>query len=645
MTQGHAKWIDDRWPVSRVVRAIFVEDIPGGGSYWYSFGSSALFVFILQAVTGICELFFYVPTVDHAYISLGFLRTEVPFGWLIHNLHYWGATAMVVLVLIHMTRVYLWGAYKSPRQLTWLLGAGLFLLTLGMMFTGSPLPWDEKGYWATEVGTSIAGTMPLVGDFAKRLLRGGETMGQLTLSRFFVFHVALLAGLLATFILVHLVAFRRGGGSVGPWSESKKARTGPFWPDQVRKDLVTAGLVFVALVALAAFVPPAFTGAADPMDALFTPKPEWPFLSLYQALKLFPGSLEVIGTVAVPLAFVLLMLAVPFIDRRRERNPARRPVALGLYAAVLAAAVILSLIGSASKPGTGAPQAPAAGAVPAAAEGAAAAGAAGEGPALYARLGCSACHSINGSGGKIGPDLAGERTKNRSPDWLKEQIRAPRAHDPAASMPAFDKLTPPEADALAAYLLSLTPEGGPAAEPSGISSAPPIGEARPAASPRPADRETLAPQLIGDPRHGGLLFAQNCQSCHGARGRGGVANPGSDDGTVPPLNPIDPELVDPDPDVFASKIDPFPQHGSTPAGPKPALAMPAFGDSGALTQQQISNLEAYVLGLNGVRRDKIMRAGVSPGLFLILVAAAFAASGLGLGGVRIWLKRRDKVRR
>jgi len=529
MRRGLWKWIDDRWPVSRVVRALVVEDIPGGSSYWYSFGSSALFVFILQAVTGICELFFYVPTVGHAYISLGFLRTEVPFGWLIHNLHYWGATAMVVLVLVHMTRVYLWGAYKNPRQLTWLLGVGLFLLTLGMMFTGSPLPWDEKGYWATEVGTSIAGMVPLVGGFTKRLLLGGAMMGQLTLSRFFILHVALLSGLLATFILVHLVSFRRPGGSVGPWAGSKRARTGPFWPDQVRKDLVSACLVFIALVALAAFLPPAFTGAADPTDTLFTPKPEWAFLSLYQALKLFPGSLEVVGTVAVPLALVLLMLGVPFIDRRPERNPARRPVALGLYAAVLAAAVILSLIGGASKPGAG-----------------------------QGGTSASAAQTPQSAGVKTG--------------------------------------------------------------------------------------ETLAPQLIGNPRLGGLLFAQNCQSCHGTQGRGGVANPGSDDGTVPPLDPIDPELVDPDPDVFASKIDPFPQHGSTPSGPKPALSMPAFGDSGALTQQQISNLEAYVLGLNGVRRDKIMRAGVSPGLFLILVAAAFAASGLGLGGLRVWLKRRDKAR-
>ena len=528
MAKGLWEWIDDRWPITRVLRAVFVEDIPGGGSYWYTFGSSALFVFILQAVTGVCELFFYVPTVDHAYISLGFIRTEVPFGWLIHNLHYWGATAMVVLVLLHMTRVYLWGAYKNPRQLTWILGTGLLLLTLAMMFTGSPLPWDEKGYWATEVGTGIAGMTPLIGDFAKRLLRGGEMMGQLTLSRFFILHIAVLSGLLATFLLIHLVSFRRAG-SVGPWAGSKRTGSRPFWPDQVQKDLVMACLVFIALVALATFVPPPFTGAADPADAVFTPKPEWTFLFLYQSLKLFPGSLEAVVAVGLPLALVLIMLGVPFVDRRPERNPARRPLAMALYFAGLVAAVVLSIAGSASQPGAGQAQAP------------------------------------------------------------------PSVSAPAGSAGA-------------------------------------------------GTREALAPRLIGNPGHGGLLFAQTCQSCHGIQGRGGVPNPGSDDGTVPALEPIDRDLFDLDPDVFASKIDRFPQHGSTPTGPRPALVMPGFGDSGTLTQQQISHLEAYILELNGVRREKIMRAGVSPDLLFVLVAAVFGGSGLCLGGLRLWLKRRDKVR-
>jgi ubiquinol-cytochrome c reductase cytochrome b subunit len=528
-------WIGSRWPVSPVIRAVFVEDIPGGGSYWYTFGSSTLFVFIMQAVTGVCELFFYVPTVDHAYTSLSFLRTTVPFGWLIHNLHYWGATAMVVLVVLHMTRVYLWGAYKDPRQLTWLLGVGLFLLTLAMMFTGSPLPWDEKGYWATEVGTSIAGTVPLVGGITKRLLRGGEMMGQLTLSRFFILHVALLSGLLGTFILIHLVSFRRAG-SVGPWKESKRTRTGPFWPDQVQKDLVIACLVFIVLVGLASFLPPPFTGAADPMDALFTPKPEWTFLSLYQALKFFPGPLEVVGTVGIPLVFVLLMLGVPFIDRRSERNPVRRPLALGLFCAVLAVVVILSIAGAASNP------------------------------------------------------TAGQT-------------------------------------------------GGSAA--AGVASA---GSEQPGEAREGNNTEALASRLIGNSEHGSLLFEQSCPACHGMQGAGGIPNPGSSEGKVPALNPIDRDLYNADPDDFASKIDPFLQHGSKPPGPGPNLVMQGYGDSGTLTQQQIAHLEAYVLRLNGVRREKIMRAGVSPVLFFVLVAAIFTSSGLCLAGLRVWLKRRDKGR-
>jgi ubiquinol-cytochrome c reductase cytochrome b subunit len=637
MLRGFWTWINGRWPVSPFVRALLVEDIPGGSSYFYSFGSSVLFVFILQAVTGIAQLFFYVPTVVHAYTSLSFLRTEVPFGWLIHNLHYWGATAMVVLVLLHVTRVFLWGAYKDPRQLTWLLGVFLFLLTLAMMFTGSPLPWDEKGYWATEVGTSIAGTVPLVGEFTKRLLRGGESMGQLTLSRFFSLHVALLAGLLGGFIILHLVSFRRAG-SVGPWRESKRMRSGPFWPDQVQKDLVSACLVFVVLLALASFLPPAFTGPADPADAAFTPKPEWTFLSLYQALKLFPGPLEAAGTVGLPLALVLLLVGLPFIDRRAERNPVKRPLALAGYFAVLAAAVVLSIAGSVSSPGVGSSQATAAGSASQAAG-----GSTEKGAGLYQALGCPACHSINGTGGKVGPDLAAEKSRNRSAEWLEEQIGDPRSHNPRTGMPAFSRLTPGEVGALSRYLLSLAPkESGPAGAsgtPSAEAASP---EGQPAGGGQAESRNALAPRLIGNPGHGELLFAQYCGSCHGTQGKGGVPNPGSEDGTVPALSPIDRELYEPDPDRFVSKIDPFLQHGSVPPGSRPALKMPDFGDSRILTQQQIAHLEAYVLGLNGVERARIARPGLSPALFFVIVVAVFAASGLGLGAIWIRLRRRIK---
>lgn len=648
------KWIEDRWPVTPVVRALLVEDIPGGGSYWYTTGSSVLFVFILQAVTGVCELFFYVPTVDHAYVSLSFLRTSVPFGWLIHNLHYWGATAMVVLVLVHMTQNYVWGAYKNPRQLTWILGVVLFLLTLAMMFTGSPLPWDEKGYWAVEVGTGIAGMTPAVGDLAKRLLQGGETMGQPTLSRFFILHVAILAGLLASVILIHLVAFRRGG-STGPWSEKKRRRTGPFWPDQVLMDLVVACVVFVVLVALAAFVPPAYTGLADPSDPMFTPKPEWPFLFLYQALKFFSGPAEVAVALGLPLALTLLLLLWPFIDRRPERDPARRPGAMAAYVLIFGLVIAMSVIGGMSRPGVGGSRAAgtAAGMSSAASKPLTTAeqSAVESGASLYAKLGCPTCHSINGAGGKVGPDLAGVKARGRSAAWLEEQIRDPRSHDLEPRMPAFDRLTPSETRSLAAFLLSLSEqEETPATEASAGAAAP---GAAPPSAPSPAGAgpapkslaipaASLAPEPIGNARHGSRIFVDTCSGCHGPEGRGGVPNPGSADGTVPALDPIDRELFDRDPGIFVSKIDPYLQHGSRPEGPKPARSMPGFGDSFALTQAQISHLEAYVLDLNGVGREKIERPGLRPGVFFLIVAAAFV--GLGILTAAAWILRRRRGR-
>jgi ubiquinol-cytochrome c reductase cytochrome b subunit len=644
MAQGLWKWIEDRWPVTPVVRAVLVEDIPGAASTWYSTGSSVLFVFILQAVTGICELFFYVPTVDHAYVSLSFLRTSVPFGWLIHNLHYWGATAMVVLVLLHVTQNYVWGAYKNPRQLTWVLGVFLFLLTLAMMFTGSPLPWDEKGYWAVEVGTGIAGMTPLAGDFAKRLLQGGPTMGQLTLTRFFILHVAILSGALATFILIHLVAFRRGG-STGPWSETKRRRTGPFWPDQVWMDLVVACGVFVILVALSAFRPPAFTGAADPMDSLFTPKPEWPFLFLYQSLKLFSGPAEVAVALGLPLVLTVLLLAWPFIDRKPERNPARRPGAMGAYVLIFAAIVVLSILGGLSRPGAGPAQAPRAPASALAMKTAAQNGPAGVegGEALYRRLGCSTCHSINGAGGKIGPDLASEKAKGRSADWLMAQIRDPHSHDPESEMPSFGQLAQAETEALAEYLLSLTGRGpapaGPGKEPE---AGPAPAEAAPSADGPEAGKTSRAIELIGNARHGSRIFADTCIPCHGPQGRGGVPNPGSNDGVVPALAPIDRELFDRDPDAFVGKIDPLIQHGSRPAGPDPSRVMPDFGDSGTLSQAQISHLEAYVLDLNGVARAKIVRPGIRPSVFFIIVAAVFGGFGVLMATFGAWRRRRRK---
>ena len=268
--QSLIDWIDKRWPLSALIRLSFEEEISGGPSYAYVFGSATFIIFLLQAVTGICQLFYYVPTTDHAYVSLNYFRIQIPFGWLIHSLHYWGASTMVILVGLHMCQVFIWGAYKHPRQLTWLIGVANLLIILGISFTGPTLHWDELGYWAAEVGTSIAGTVPIVGDIAKRLLRGGETMGQLTLSRFFILHIAILSAILMGLIGTHLFAFRRFGVS-GPWDERKRKRIGNFWPDQVLIDTITVTLLLFILIGLSVYAPAPIEGPADPLDTSYVP--------------------------------------------------------------------------------------------------------------------------------------------------------------------------------------------------------------------------------------------------------------------------------------------------------------------------------------------------------------------------------------
>src|SRR5665213_388574 len=179
------QWVEERWPLSAVVRWGSVEKIPGGAKFAYVLGSATLFLFALLVITGILQLLYYVPAVDHAYDSVMYLRLQVPFGWLVHGLHYWAAQAFIVVMGLHMARVFIWAAYKKPRELVWVLGVVLLLLSAAFIFTGAILPWDTTGYWAGEVGTNIAGTVPLVGRFLKLLMRGGDTMGQMTLSRAF----------------------------------------------------------------------------------------------------------------------------------------------------------------------------------------------------------------------------------------------------------------------------------------------------------------------------------------------------------------------------------------------------------------------------------------------------------------------------
>jgi ubiquinol-cytochrome c reductase cytochrome b subunit len=640
-------WIDERWPLTPLIRLALDEEMAGGSSYAYVFGSSALIIFLLQVVTGIWQLFYYVPTLELGYNSLNYLRTEVPFGWLVHGLHFWGANAMVVLVMLHLSQVFIWGAYKRPHELQWVTGVLLFFLTMAMSLTGGALPWDKRSYWLVEVASSTAGTVPIVGELSKRLMLGGGVIGQLTLSRFFILHAAIASGILLSLAAIHLVALRKAGNA-GPWDEMKRRIKGPFWPDQVFKDGLVASLIILALVALSVAIPPPFSGMADPLDATYIPKPEWNFLFFYQALKYFPGHWEVLATVGIPLGGFLVLVLVPFVDRSPERNPAKRLLAMEAWAIIVIVYVSLTVAGATSKPeGLEAP-APAvqptqtAPPAPAAAPAAPLTAGARAGSELFQTQGCTACHRIGASGGTIGPDLSGEGLKGRSAEWLTQQLRDSRSRNPASVMPPFASLGDDKIANLVEFLQSLKAE-------SAVSSKGPAGAAMTAAQgqgaaltaePGPHGENGFAVSIIGSAEHGELLFEQTCTACHGPRGSGNVPNPGSKDGMVPPLNPIDRDEFSPDPKTFAGTVDRYIQHGSRPEGPSPWLVMLPFGDTRALTQQQIADIEAYVMKLNGVDRAMIYYPGISPGIFLLITVVTFVVAGLGLAG--LWSRRADE---
>lgn len=609
MQQKIGKWINERLPLGGFFNTMFDENIPGGASFFYTLGSATLFVFSLQLITGVWQFFYYVPTVDHAYASLSYFRIHVPFGWLIHGIHYWGANIMAVLVALHIIRVFIWGAYKKPRELTWLIGVLLLFLTAGLIFTGAALPWDETGYWASEVGTSIAGTIPVIGSSLEKFLRGGYSMGQLTLSRFFAFHTALIPALAFIFIVLHLIAFRKYG-SVGPWKTSRRNKTGDFWPDQVAIDLIVSGFIFVLIVWLSAFHPAPFSGPADPADTAFEPKPEWNFLFLYQLLKLFKGPFEIVGTVGIPALIVILLIIVPFVDKNESHNPIKRKGMMIGGLVFVGFVLVYTIIGSNSNP-EGSDKNVASSTVIQKPKRYTASPTAIQGEKIYNTYGCVACHLMSGTGEKIGPDLTNEYLRNRTKQWLIVQITNSKAHFPNSVMPNYTMLNKEQLSNLAEYLNSAHPEAKKTPADSMATTSANLNistdslEAYTKAKLQKLGAPGEAASIIGNVVVGRKLFVNNCASCHGAEGKGGEPNYGSKQGVVPALNPINKALFSEKPQQFADNIDKFIQHGSVPNGANPELKMFDYGDSNSLTQPQIANIEAYILSINHVNRAQI----------------------------------------
>lgn len=305
-------WLDDRTGIRGLIHEALYERVPGGARWRYVWGSTLVFTFFTQAVTGIFLWMSYSPSAQTAWESVYFIQYQMQGGWLLRGIHHFTAQAMVVLLVLHFMQVVIDGAYKAPREINFWLGLILMKIVLGLALTGYLLPWDQKGYWATNVATKIMGTVPVLGPYLQRLVVGGTEYGHHTLTRFFALHAGVLPGLLVLFLSLHVALFRRHGLTV------KSPPAGPdttFWPDQVLKDAVACLAVLAVVLGLTMYLGAELGAPADSAERYDAARPEWYFLFLFQFLKLFPGELEAVGAVYIPGAVGFVLILMPILGR------------------------------------------------------------------------------------------------------------------------------------------------------------------------------------------------------------------------------------------------------------------------------------------------------------------------------------------
>jgi ubiquinol-cytochrome c reductase cytochrome b subunit len=542
MSEEKKGWFEDRLQIKKPLEWLLYRKVPRGVGWWYTLGSATLVVFVIQIVTGLFLMLNYSPSPDHAYDSIQYIMTGVTFGTFIRSVHFYAASAMVILIVLHLLRVYFMAAYKYPRELTWVIGVLLLLLVLGSSFTGYLLPWDQRAYWATNVAAGIAGSVPLIGPWIQKILIGGSQVGTLTLTRFFTFHVGVLPALIILLIGFHIFMVVRQGISAPPGSmklavlpgrgkkeayqaqyEATKQGGESFFPETLVRDSIIALVVVAVIMTLAIVFPHSSEAPADPTSTTYNPRPEWYFLFFFEFLKLFPGWLEPIAAVVVPVAAILLLLAVPFLSRGLNRQWSARKLSLGIGGLAVIVLAVLEITGAMSAP---------------ARQAAELSPLEIEGERVYRDVNCSYCHAINGVGGAIGPDLSSIGSQLNE-EQIMTYLRNPDSMVPNTLHPKL-QFTEEELDALTAYLLTLG---------------------------APANYTAEAP----------ILFQKNCSSCHTINGQGGTLGP--DLSTVGSRRSI-------------SFLESF---TSDPRSVVPDASMPAFHN--VLTPEQIADIAGYLSSL------------------------------------------------
>jgi len=458
------QWLEHRLGLIKPLSDAAAHPTPANNASWlYVFGSAATVLLILQVVTGILLALVYSPSANEAWTSLGILNRNIPLGWYLRALHGWGSDFMIAIVLLHMVQVFLFGAYKFPRELTWIVGVGLLLLTLGMAFTGQVMRFDQDAYWGLGIGASIMSRVPVIGAPLVHLLLGAPIIGGATVSRFFTLHVFVIPGLLLAFVFVHIFMVLKHGVSDWPMPgrlvhkstyereyHELTVKTGiPFVPDAAWKDAVFAAAIILAVMACAFFFGPfGPSGTPDPTIIQTAPKPDFAFLWIYAVLAFLPPSIETPVMMVVPVIAIAAMLVLPLLAGEGERHWARRPVA------VLMVSVIAVTLGIFTRLGTYTPWSPIMDAwtsapippdllhnrTPLERQGA----------LVLEDKQCRNCHSLDGAGGRRGPALDAIASRMTEDQIIRQVLQG------GGNMPAYgNALNPSETQALMRFLMTL----------------------------------------------------------------------------------------------------------------------------------------------------------------------------------------------
>jgi ubiquinol-cytochrome c reductase cytochrome b subunit len=428
--------VDKRVGHRKLIHEMLYEPLPGGASWAYIFGSAATILFVVQVATGLVLATYYSPSATDAWASVAYIESKVTMGSMVRGIHHYAAGGMVIVVVLHMMQVVLFGAYKAPREANWIAGLALLALVLAFALTGYLLPWDQTGYWATKVATSIAGTVPVLGTAIQEIIQGGNDYGNLTLTRFYAIHIVLLPLAMGAFIAIHIALFRKHGvtPSASKSEATLQSKREHFWPKQVLYDAVFAFFVIAVILYYAITKGAPLEPPAEPAST-FIARPEWYFLFLFQLLKYFEGPLQVVGTVILPGAVAAALLLLPFVERHPSRAISRRVPFIAAFLGGLIIIAVLSALAlqhDAKDPSIAIQKErshrEAERARTLAEAGVPAAGAAfmlahdplTRGERVFERE-CRSCHTLEGRGPEKpkGPDLTGYRSKA----WIRQVLR------------------------------------------------------------------------------------------------------------------------------------------------------------------------------------------------------------------------------